>query len=52
MARYQVVQDFPARCEGIKGSDLIGPHEATIALDVCREDGGQPALYFNRVCQR
>jgi hypothetical protein len=51
MARNQPVQDFPSRGERILGSNLIGAHEATIAFDVSREDGRQPALYFNSGCQ-
>ena len=47
MRRNQSIQDFSARGEGIKGSDLIGTHEAAIALYVCRKDGGQPALRFD-----
>ena len=51
MARYQPVQDFPACGECIKGSDLISPHEAAIALNVSREDSSQPALRFNGLGQ-
>ena len=51
MGGDQPVQDFPARCKGIKGSDLIGSHEAAIALNISREDGGQPALRFNGLGQ-
>ena len=47
----QPVQDFPACGEGIKGSDLIGPHEAAIALHVSREDSCQAALDFNGLGQ-
>ena len=31
-------QDFPACGEGIKGSDLIGSHEAAIALHIGCKD--------------
>ena len=48
----QAVQDFPACRESFEGSDLIGTHEATIALYVSRKDSGQPALHLNWVCQR
>ena len=51
MGRNQPVQDFPARGKGIEGSDLIGPHEAAIALNVSRKDSSQPALHFNGLCQ-
>jgi hypothetical protein len=37
---YQPVQDLPACGEGIKGSDLIGSHEAAVALYVSRKDSG------------
>jgi hypothetical protein len=47
----QAIQDFPARSEGIKGSDLVGPHEATVALNVSRKDSSQPALHCNRLGQ-
>ena len=49
--RNQPVQDFPARGEGIECSDLIGSHEAAIALDVSRKDSSQPALRFNGLGQ-
>ena len=35
----------------IEGCDLIGSHEAAIALDVGRKDSSQPALHFNWVRQ-
>jgi hypothetical protein len=47
VGRNQPVQDFPARGEGIEGGDLIGPHEAAVALYVSRKDSCQPALDFN-----
>jgi hypothetical protein len=47
----QPVQDFPARRKGIEGSDLIGSHEAAVALNVSRKDGSQAALHCNRLCQ-
>jgi hypothetical protein len=34
MRRVQPVQDFPARGKGIQCSNLVGPHEAAIALNV------------------
>ena len=34
MRRNQPVQDFPARGKGINGSDLVGSHEAAVALHV------------------
>jgi hypothetical protein len=37
------VQDFPALGKGIKGSDLIGSHEAAIALNVGRKDSSNGA---------
>jgi hypothetical protein len=51
MRRNQPVQDFPARGEGVKGSDFIGTHEAAIALNVSRKDSRQPAFHFNRIGQ-
>jgi hypothetical protein len=45
------VEDFPAHREGIEGSDLIGSHEAAIALNVSRKDSSQAALHFNWVRQ-
>ena len=47
----QPVQDFPARAEAIERGNLIGTHEAAVALHVSREDGGQPALCFNGLGQ-
>jgi len=38
MARNQPVEYFPARSKGIEGSDLIGSHEAAIALDISGKD--------------
>jgi hypothetical protein len=49
--RYQGVQDFPARREGIEGGDLIGLHEAAIALHISRKDSSQPAFRFNGLGQ-
>jgi hypothetical protein len=51
MGRNHSVQDFPARGKGIEGSDLIGSHEAAVALDVSCKDSSQPTLHFNRLCQ-
>ena len=51
MGRNEPVQDFPTCREGIQGSNLIGPHEAAIALHVSRKDSGQPALPFNGLGQ-
>jgi hypothetical protein len=51
MRRNQPVEDFPARGKGIQGSDLIGSHEAAIALDVSRKYSSQSALHFNRLGQ-
>jgi hypothetical protein len=47
MGRDQPIQNFTARRKRIEGRDLIGPHEAAIALDVGRKDSGQPALHFD-----
>jgi len=51
MARYQPVQDLPARGQGIEGGDLIGAHETAIAFDVSRKDSGQASLRFNGLGQ-
>ena len=49
--RYQAVQDFPARRKRLEGGDLIGSHEAAIALHISREDSSQSALRFNGLGQ-
>jgi len=41
------IQNFPARGKGIEGADLIGPHEAAIALHISRENCSQTTLGFN-----
>ena len=51
MRRNLPVEDFPARRKSVQGSDLIGSHEAAIALNVSRENSSQSALHFNGVCQ-
>ena len=51
LGRNQPVQDFPARGEGFEGGDLIGSHEAAIALHVSRKDSSQSALRFNGLGQ-
>jgi hypothetical protein len=51
MCRNQPVQDFPACRESFEGSDLIGSHEAAIALNVGSKDSSQSALRFNGLGQ-
>jgi hypothetical protein len=51
MGRNQSIQDFPARSEGIEGSDLIASHEAAVALDVSCKDSSQATLHFHWVRQ-
>jgi hypothetical protein len=51
MRGNQAVQDFPARGKGIEGGDLIGTHEAAIALNISRKDSSQPTLYLHWVRQ-
>ena len=51
MARNQLVQDFPTRGEGFEGGNLIGPHEAAIALHVSGKDSDQTALRFDGLGQ-
>jgi hypothetical protein len=34
----QVIDDDPIRGEDAKGTDLISPHQATVALNICCED--------------
>jgi hypothetical protein len=51
MRRNQPIQDFTARSEGIEGCDLIGPHEAAVALHVSCKNSSQPALRFNGLGQ-
>src|SRR5712672_1210015 len=51
MVRNQPIQDFAARSEGIKGSDLIGSHEPAVALDISCKDSGQPSFHFDWVRQ-
>jgi hypothetical protein len=46
------VQDFTARGKGIESGDLIGSHEAAIALNVGCKYSRQPALRFNGLGQR
>jgi hypothetical protein len=33
-----VIDDDPIRGEDAKGTDLISPHQATVALNICGED--------------
>jgi hypothetical protein len=51
MGRKESIQDFPARGEGVEGSDLIGPHEAAVPFDVSRKDSDQTALRFDGLGQ-
>jgi hypothetical protein len=51
MRRNEAVQDFPALRKSVESGDLINTHEAAVALNVRREDSGQPTLHFDWVCQ-
>jgi hypothetical protein len=37
----QAVDDDPVRGEGVKGADLISPHETAVAFDIGGEDRGK-----------
>ena len=49
VSRNQSIKNGAPLGQGLEGCDFVGPHQATVALDVGRENSDQPSLGIDRL---
>jgi len=50
VGRNQSIKNGAPLGQGLEGCDFVGPHQATVPLDVGRENSDQPSLGIDRLC--
>jgi hypothetical protein len=50
VGRNQSIKNSASLGQGLKGSDFVRPHHATVPLDIGSENSDQPSLGIARLC--